>query len=213
MKFPQLKYLVYKPFCKRHVILWLITKHGLGHSFDKEGWSNRIVQQEIMTDRLVLRPFRLSDSERVAELAGDKMIADMTANIPHPYEPSMAVSWIQTHEPQFLAEQGIVYAITFKGNDDIIGAVSFPKLQDGIGVLGYWLGVPYWGRGIALEASQALIKHSIVHCGLKELQVMHLTENKRSQSVIKKLGVKYIETSIIRMQGQDRKVCVYKSRL
>ncbi len=52
------------------------------------------MQQEIETERLILRPFRLSDSKRIAELAGDKLIAEMTAHIPHPYEPQTAEEWI-----------------------------------------------------------------------------------------------------------------------
>ncbi|MGF1725541.1 GNAT family N-acetyltransferase [Photobacterium nomapromontoriensis] len=171
------------------------------------------MQQNIITERLILRPFRSSDSERVAELAGDKIIADMTANIPHPYHPEMAVDWIQTHEPHFLEGKGVIYAITLKGSDDIIGAVSFPSLENGLGTLGYWLGVSFWGRGIAFEASQALITHSQIHLGLRALHVMHLAENERSKSVILKLGVEYIETRILQIHGESREVCVYSSSL
>ncbi|WP_375748616.1 GNAT family N-acetyltransferase [Vibrio sp. HN007] len=171
------------------------------------------MQQNIFTERLVLRPFRLSDSERVAELAGEKIIADMTANIPHPYHPEMAVEWIETHEPHFTDGKGVIYAITLIGNDEIIGAVSFPSIENGLGTLGYWLGVPFWGRGIAFEASQALIKHSQEHLGLKELLVMHLAGNERSKSVIRKLGVEYIENQTLQVHGQEREVCVYKSAL
>lgn len=38
------------------------------------------------TDRLLLRPFELSDASRVKELTGDKAIADTTLNVPHPYK-------------------------------------------------------------------------------------------------------------------------------
>ncbi|MEZ9412560.1 GNAT family N-acetyltransferase [Vibrio lentus] len=167
------------------------------------------MQQDIETERLILRPFRLSDSARVAKLAGEKIIADMTANIPHPYEPFMAEDWIQTHQHLFTTNEGVVYAITLKGDDRIIGAVSFPKLQNGLGVLGYWLGVQYWGNGIAFEASKGLVEHGKRYHGLKQLEVMHLVDNERSKSVIKKLGVSYVENRKLRGQGQE--VCVYRS--
>ncbi|MFT5755562.1 MAG: RimJ/RimL family protein N-acetyltransferase [Alteromonadaceae bacterium] len=169
------------------------------------------MQPNIETERLILRPFRLSDSERVVELAGDKIIADMTANIPHPYKPNIAVDWIESHKAQYIENKGVIYAITLKDDDSIIGTVGFSKLENGFGLLGYWLGVQYWGCGIAFEASKSLVEHCKLYSGLIGLQVMHLAENERSKSVIKKLGVTYIENDIIRMRGQDREVCIYKS--
>ncbi len=170
-----------------------------------------MLQENIETARLRLRPFKLSDAERVALLAGDKVIADMTANIPHPYEPYMAEDWIQSHKNLYLANTGIVYAITLKGDDSIIGAVSFPNLQDGLGILGYWLGVEYWGNGFAFEASKGLIAHCKSKHGLKTIEIMHLVNNERSKSVIKKLGVAYVKNRIL--LGTEREVCVYRSEL
>ncbi|MDV6249724.1 GNAT family N-acetyltransferase [Vibrio sp. EA2] len=171
------------------------------------------MQQNIVTDRLVLRPFVLSDAERVAILAGEKLISDMTANIPYPYSLTDAESWIETHEQIFAGGKGIVYAITLKDNGELIGAVSLPKIENGAGTLGYWLGVPYWGNGYATEASRALILFSKQNLGVTTLRVMHLVGNERSKSVIRKLGVTYMENRTSRMQGKEREVCVYTSEL
>ncbi|MBE4731071.1 GNAT family N-acetyltransferase [Vibrio parahaemolyticus] len=171
------------------------------------------MQQVIESERLILRPFSMSDAERVSELAGDKQISEMTANIPHPYTISDAENWIRTHAELFLSRKGIVYAIVLKESSELIGAISFPKLENGLGILGYWLGVPYWGCGYATEASKILISYSKRHYGLTRLKVMHLVGNERSKSVIEKLGVKYVGDQTNRMQGKGREVSVYISEV
>lgn len=170
-------------------------------------------QPVIETERLVLRPFLLTDCNRIAELAGHRLIAEMTANIPHPYFPSMAEQWVSSHDALYRTNAGVVYAITLKGEDSIIGAVSFPTLKDNCGLLGYWLGVPYWGHGYTTEAAKGLVAYSQLHFGLEKLQVMHLVTNDRSKSVIRKLGIPYIENRFIRANGYEREVCYYEGQL
>lgn len=171
------------------------------------------MQVTIETKRLILRPFSELDATRVAELAGEKIIADMTANIPHPYETADATDWIKTHQSLYNTGKGVVYAVVLKNSNTLIGAVSFPRLEEGEGTLGYWLGVPYWGVGYATEGSRALIDHAKSCLALSKLKVMHLTENDRSKSVINKLGVTYVGTKTIEAQGKEREVCVYTARV
>lgn len=72
------------------------------------------IQPTLTTERLVLRPFHIGNCQQVALLAGDKRIADMTANIPHPYELPMAQAWIARHDPMYQQHQGVAYAITLR---------------------------------------------------------------------------------------------------
>jgi RimJ/RimL family protein N-acetyltransferase len=171
------------------------------------------MQAIIETSRLILRPFNELDAARVAELAGEKVISDMTANIPHPYNLSDAVDWIRTHQDLFNTGRCLVYALVLKNRNTLIGAVSLPRMEEGEGVLGYWLGVPFWGAGYATEGSKALIEYARDNLGLNKLKVMHLTENERSKSVIGKLGATYVGTKTIQAQGRAREVCVYTAQL
>ncbi|GLR06782.1 N-acetyltransferase [Vibrio hyugaensis] len=167
-------------------------------------------QPILTTNRLILRPFDFDDCEQVALLAGEKVISDMTANIPHPYELPMAKVWIATHAPLFQEHRGVSYAITLRSSGELLGAVSLPRIEKGYGTLGYWLGVPYWGNGYAFEASKALIEFAQSHFALSGIRVMHLVENQRSKSVIQKLNVTYVANKILGMQGAEREVCVYQ---
>ncbi|MEI8599088.1 hypothetical protein P4S64_20150 [Vibrio sp. M60_M31a] len=56
-----------------------------------------------------------------------KVIADMTANIPHPYSLADAELWINTHEPLFDSGKGIVYAITLKESGELIVRGEFSQ--------------------------------------------------------------------------------------
>jgi RimJ/RimL family protein N-acetyltransferase len=166
------------------------------------------------TQRLILRRFDLDDAPHVAHLAGDKQIADMTANIPHPYSLKNALDWIRTHEEALQNKASIIFAITLKDTDQLIGAVSLEGISgDGVPSLGYWLGVPYWGSGYAFEAAHALIEFSKHSYDLKKVKVMHLVGNERSKSVILKVGFTYQENHINRMMGKEREVCVYEKVL
>ena len=76
------------------------------------------------TERLILRPFQISDAPRVKELAGAFEIYRFTLAIPHPYEDGMAEKWIATHASQFYEGKGVNLAVTLKAEGLLIGAVG-----------------------------------------------------------------------------------------
>ncbi|CAM4137648.1 GNAT family N-acetyltransferase [Pseudoalteromonas byunsanensis] len=168
------------------------------------------MQPTITTKRLLLRPFNRNDAATVARLAGDKRVSDMTKNIPYPYSEDMAVDWICSHESEYESGRSVVYAITLKSDDAVIGALGFVEITDNVGTLGYWLGCDYWGQGITPEAVNGMVNYYKEHHNLKGLAATHFVENHRSRAVIGKLGLSYVEDTEIELQGKQRAISVHR---
>ncbi|MCP3922076.1 MAG: GNAT family N-acetyltransferase [Desulfobacterales bacterium] len=144
----------------------------------------------IKTERLLLRPFELSDANDIQRLAGDKAIADTTLNIPHPYEDGMAEEWISTHRPQFEAGELVNFAIVSKVSNELMGAIGLiivPQFERA--ELGYWIGRPYLKNGYCTEASKAVLHYSFNTMKLNRIYAFHLSRNPSSGRVMQKIGM------------------------
>jgi ribosomal-protein-alanine N-acetyltransferase len=148
-------------------------------------------KREILrTERLILRPFELSDAKIVQQKAGDKAVAETTANIPHPYPDGAAEEWISTHQPKFESGELINYAITLEKTGELIGAVGLViNKRFNRAELGFWIEKDLWGKGYATEAARALMDYGFNKFGLHKIFAEHMTRNPVSGKVMKKLGM------------------------
>lgn len=147
-------------------------------------------QPILTTERLTLRPFYLSDAKDVERLAGDISIADTTLNVPHPYEDGMAEGWIQTHASKYKSGELAAFAVVdnFRGN--LLGTVGLTiSPQFNRADLGYWIGVPFWGKGYCTEASRCLIDFAFNVLNLHRVTAYHLARNPASGRVMEKIGM------------------------
>lgn len=144
----------------------------------------------LATERLRLRPFDVSDGPPVRCLAGDRRIADTTVNIPHPYGEGMAEAWIATHRLEFNAGRQVNLAVTLDPGGALIGAVGMIlEPRDHRGDLGYWIGVPHWGRGYCTEACRAVLDYAFSGLALNRVTAYHFSRNPASGRVMEKLGM------------------------
>ncbi|MDT8436199.1 MAG: GNAT family N-acetyltransferase [Gemmatimonadota bacterium] len=145
----------------------------------------------LRTARLRLRPFAPADAPRVRELAGAPEVAAQTLNIPHPYPEGAAETWIADHGPAFRAGEGAVFAVT-EANGTLVGAVGLRvDAQGGTAELGYWIGVPWWGRGYATEAARAVIDYGFRALSLQRIWARVLVRNPASVRVVEKAGLRH----------------------
>jgi len=144
------------------------------------------------TARLTLRPFGLGDAAEVQRLAGDRLIADTTFHIPHPYADGMAQEWILKHPLDFDQGNGVTFAITRKADGSLVGAIGLMGMVPGHQAeLGYWIGRPYWNQGFCTEAGEALLRYGLSELGLIRIHAGHFARNPASGRVLQKLGLQH----------------------
>jgi len=136
--------------------------------------------QQIVTDRLVLRPFDRGDGNAVVAVLGDFAVARWLARVPHPF----------THADLRLSRDdgasrwpGLA-AITLDGA--VIGGIG------SAGHLGYWLAPALWGRGYATEAARAVVDRFFASGEAETLESGFFEGNAASRRVLDKLG--FVET-------------------
>lgn len=149
---------------------------------------------EITTPHLRLRPLAAADAPEIARLAGDWDIARMTALIPHPYTLADAQSFIAS------VNGADTYAIERDGA--LVGCCG-ARSASGAYEIGYWVGKPYWGQGIATQAAGALIAHLRAREPGCVITISHMAENEASARVIRKLG--------FRRTGEKQTFCVARA--
>lgn len=150
----------------------------------------------IETDRLTLRPFRLSDAIDIQGLAGERDIADTTMTIPHPYEDGMAEEWIAGQEAACNAGKSITLAIVLRSDECLVGAIGLKiEREHDKAELGYWVGKPFWNCGYATEAARALLGYGFVELQLNRIHAAHMARNPASGRIMEKLGMLYEGTA------------------
>lgn len=169
------------------------------------------------TDRLVLRAPRIEDMAWIAELADNRNVAEMTANIPHPYGMADAAAFVANLPA---GPGAATFAIFLRGDRFSplgppipVGMCGFVSRDDEAPEIGYWLGEPYWGRGIATEAVRALVDHAFGDLDHSVLLAAARVVNPASRRVIEKCGFQWTCAGLTRVRAIGASVPVDRFRL
>ena len=144
---------------------------------------------ELLTERLVLRKWRESDAEDLYLYAKDPAVGPIAGWPPHEsVEHSLEIIRTVFAMPE-------TYAVCLREDDRPIGSIGliphdFSDLCNAPdeAEIGYWVGVPFWGKGIIPEASRALIRHGFEDLGLTRIWACYTEGNAKSRRVMEKCG-------------------------
>jgi RimJ/RimL family protein N-acetyltransferase len=143
----------------------------------------------IETRRLTLRAPVMSDTERLASLGGERDIARMTTRMPWPYGRRDAEAFISSCQAQDRRRDN-TFVIDLE-NEGVVGVLGLFTPTDALLETGYWIGKPYWGRGLATEALQGALAWTKQSWRRRVVTAGHFADNAASGQVLIKAGFLY----------------------
>ena len=158
-----------------------------------------ISQTRIETERLILRPFALSDLNDFFAYACVPGVGEM-AGWPH----HQSIETTKSILDMFIAEKNVL-AIFHKESSRVIGSFGFHDSwanyenaykDKRMCEIGYVLSKDYWGQGLMPEAVKAAVRYAFDDFNLDLIGVCHFTDNRQSQRVIEKCGFTPVSTGI-----------------
>ena len=132
----------------------------------------------------------MTDKRRLAQLANNRKIWNSVRDFfPSPYNESDAENFIKSCSKE---NPLVTFGIVFR--NELVGVTGF-VLQTDIyrksAEIGYWIGEPYWNKGIATRAVKLLVNYGFEKLNLNRIFTGVFESNKASQRVLEKSGFSF----------------------
>lgn len=147
------------------------------------------VLTELCTDRLLLRPWRPEDRASFARLNADPVVMEF---LPAPLSEQETGQFLDRIAAHFIRHGFGLWAVETRQQPQFIGYIGLavPRFQAPFTPcveIGWRLATSHWGRGLAFEGAQAVVRHAFLTLALRELVAFTVPANLRSRRVMEKL--------------------------
>jgi len=142
------------------------------------------------TNRLSLRPMNETDVDAVYAMRSS---ADVMRFIrPQQIERNEAENWVKLISSRWEKDKIGFCAVIEKASNEFIGWCGLWRLTETNETeVGYALRKEFWGKGLAVEASDAFLKYGFEKLNLEKIVAVANPENKNSWRVMEKLGMTF----------------------
>ena len=142
-----------------------------------------------MEERIKRRHLKLSDKTELAKLANNINIwNNLRDYIPFPYKESDAEFFIELTRKE---EPKQNFGIEFNGKiAGVIGLTIQKDVYKKSAEIGYWIGEPFWGNGIATKAVELITEYGFNKLALNRVYAGVFEYNITSMKVLEKNGYK-----------------------
>ena len=136
---------------------------------------------------VTLRTWQLNDASNLVKLANNLNIARwMTNQFPNPYNLDLAIQFIK-----MATADNPVHIFAIEANGQLAGGIGIHPQQDVYcrnAELGYWLGEPFWQKGIITKAIPIAVKWAFSHYPVTRIFARPFGSNVASQKALEKCG-------------------------
>ena len=134
-----------------------------------------------------IRSFHRGDAEALSRYANNRNVSiNLRDAFPYPYTLAHAETWID-----LVAQQATETDFAIASETELIGGIGIQTQRDvhrRSGEIGYWLGEPFWGRGIATAALRAFTEYAFEQFDLVRVYGYVYEWNPASARVLEKVG-------------------------
>lgn len=147
----------------------------------------------VKTSRLILRTFTEKDVDPFHHVLGDREILRYFPNTTPPSREQ--VEKMVSGQLKHWGEHGYGWwAVEPRTESKFIGWCGLQYLPETEEVeVSYLLAKAYWGKGLATEAARASLQYGFEKSGLESIVGIVHPDNKASQRVLEKLGMRLVE--------------------
>jgi RimJ/RimL family protein N-acetyltransferase len=168
----------------------------------------------IVTQRLVVRCWEPRDAPLLKE-AIDSSLEHLRPWMPwaadEPQTLEEKVALLRGFRGKFDLGQDFVYGIFDAREVEVVGGTGLHRrVGDDAFEIGYWIRASRAGKGLATEATAALVRVAFDVCGVDRIEIRTDPANERSRAIPRRLG--FVEEAVLRRRlryPKPRDVVVY----
>lgn len=154
-------------------------------------YSDQRIDAMSSANQTIIRPWKAEDLSDLVSLADNVRIWNGLRNtFPHPYTRADGEAWLG-----LMSQMSPLVNFAIEHDGELAGGIGLILNGDVYiksAEVGYWIGEPFWGRGIATEALRQMVEYTFCYFDIVRLYAEVFEQNKASMRVLEKNGF-YLE--------------------
>ena len=141
---------------------------------------------DLVTERCYIRKFSMNDVDDLYEVLSDE---EVMLYVESAFDRERTKEFIYEAG---MCEMPLVYAVVWKLTGKVIGHAIFHPYEETDYEIGWILNKEYWGKGIAAEATKAVIGYAFNEAGFAKIFAHHHEDNAASGRALVKAGFSFL---------------------